>query len=385
MTDRKYSQWHVITHDKWLLSCLTILPVILALSIYWIFSQSLARDLPIGVVDLQKSSLSRKLIREFDATSALKVAHRFNDISSAKRAFVAKKIYGYLIIPRHFDRDIYLGKTPQTSVFYNSQFILVGKLINSAAQKVNATFNAQVGIAKQLTKGNNNALSAFSKTIAIRTQITPMFNKNANYAQFLVTAIVPALWQIFIVLSTVLFLAANHRIYGLNKIFAENPVRNLFSISAFYLPFFVVQGLAFLVWFYFNLNWPISGSLLPLIYAQLITAIACIIMGCFFFLLTLDPARAMSFAAAYTAPSFAFMGVTFPDTDMGIIAKIWRSLLPISHYIEAQISQISYGLPAWKTIYDFTPSMLGYLFPLFLIFLLIKKQLKKLDISNEPI
>ena len=104
-----------------------------------------------------------------------------------------------------------------------------------------------------------------------------------------------------------------------------------------------------------------------------------------FFLITLDPTRAMSFAAVYTAPSFAFMGVTFPVTDMGMPAKIWRSLLPVSHYIEAQIGQASYGITAWETIAQFTPTMWGYLIPLLVVILLIKKHHRKLDLDNEAV
>lgn len=385
MADYKLSQWHVLSSDRWLLSSLTWIPILLALSIWWIFSQAIARDLPVGVLDLQQSALSRQLIREFDATSALKVDHTFSDIGAAKNAFIGNEIYAYLVIPKNFDRDIYLAKPPQVSVFYNGQFILVGKLINSAALQAHGTFNAQVGTVKQLAKGNSTALSAVAKTVAIRSQITPLFNQNANYAQFLVSAIVPALWQIAIVVSTILFLTANHRLYGLKKIAAGNPLKNLLAMGGFYLPFFLAQGIAFLLWFYSCLDWPMEGSLLPLLFAQLLTAIASMIMGSFFFFLTLDPTRAMSFAGAFTAPSFAFMGVTFPVTDMNILAELWRGLLPISHYIEAQISQVSYGVSAWETMSSFTPSMLGYLLPFLLVLRLIKKQLRKLDDNNAPI
>ena len=222
MLNSKYSQWQVLKQDSWLLSSLTWIPVLLALSIWWIFSQGIARDLPIGVLDLQQSTLSRQLIRELDATSILKVDRHFTDILEAKNAFTGNEIYAYMVIPKHFDRDIYLANPPQVSVFYNSQFILVGKLINSAVLQAEGTFNVQVGVIKQMAKGDSSQLSALSKAVAVRSQITPLFNKNSNYAQFLVSAIVPALWQIAIVVSTILFLTANHRIYGLKTLFADN-------------------------------------------------------------------------------------------------------------------------------------------------------------------
>jgi len=375
--NQKPSQWHVISSDKWLLSCLTWIPLILALTMWWIFSQGIARDLPVGIVDLQKSSLSRTLVRELDATASLKVEKSFTDVAQAKNQLITDKVYAYMVIPRNFDRDIRLGLDPQVSVFYNSQYILVGKLINSAVLQAHGTFNAKVGALKQLAKGNTTSSSAVAKTVAVRNQITPLFNRNGNYAQFLVTAIVPALWQIFIVTGTILALTANHRIYGLEGMLGSSKAKSCFSFILFYLPFYMLMGVCFLLWFYIGLDFPFEGTLAPLIYAQFLTILACMAMGAFFFFLTLDPARAMSFAGAFTAPSFAFLGITFPVSDMGSLAQWWRSLLPASHYIEAQIGQVSYNVTPWQTISDLTPSMAGYLIPLLLCIPLISKHLAK--------
>jgi ABC-2 type transport system permease protein len=377
------SQWSVLRRDKWLLSLLTWVPLLIAICSWWIFSQSILRDLPVGVVDLQKSTLSRQLIREIDATAALTVNRSYSDVLSAKTDFVGSNIYAYVIIPQNFDRDIYISNPPQVTVFYNSQFILIGKLINGAVQQAHATFNAQIGTIKQLNKGEDTIRSALAKTLSIRSQIVPLFNKNSNYAQFLVSAIVPAIWQISIVVATILSLAANQRIFGLQRMFGGAPFRRLLSLTLFYLPFFLAQGLAFLISFYLILDWPMHGSLYTLFFVQIITVIASMIIGALFFFIVLDPTKAVSFAAAFTAPSFAYMGITFPVTDMNALALGWRSLLPISHYIEAQISQVSYGATAWETISDFTPAMAGYLIPLLLVLLLVKKQLKRQDETLE--
>ncbi|MFX4078297.1 ABC transporter permease, partial [Streptococcus suis] len=62
------TQWQILRRDRWLLSCLTWVPIVLVVIIWWIFSQAIVRDLPIGVVDLSNSRLSRQLSRELDAT-----------------------------------------------------------------------------------------------------------------------------------------------------------------------------------------------------------------------------------------------------------------------------------------------------------------------------
>ncbi|MGF1909584.1 ABC transporter permease [Vibrio kasasachensis] len=370
------SQWQIIRRDRWLLSCLTWLPIVLALSIWGVFSQGIARDVPIGVVDLSHSEMSRTLSRYYDATSSMVVTQQLQSVQQAEQALIQSDIYAYAVIPANFEEDVYKGLMPQVSVFYNSQTILIGKVINSAFVQAQGTFNAQIGTIANLSHGNQTLSSAMGKAVPIRTQVTPLFNKNSNYAQFLVSAIIPALWQIVVVVSTILILAANHRHRKLQAWLETQPAKSIVTTLAPYLSVFMLQGFAFLCWFYLGFEWPMNGSLLTLVIAQFATSIACMIMGGFFFFMTLDPARAMSFAGAFTAPSFAFMGITFPVNDMSSLAQFWRSLLPISHYIELQVSQVSYGADWTTSIQELIP-MLGYILPFVLMLLLAEKHLKQ--------
>ncbi|HCH6234791.1 ABC transporter permease [Vibrio parahaemolyticus] len=371
----KISQRHVLRRDKWLLSCLTWVPILLSLTIWGVFSAGIARDLPIGVVDLQHSQLSRKLIQTLDASSTLSVDYYYTSANEAKNAMIEGDIYAFAVIPSKFDQDILLHRQPQLSVFFNSQYILVAKLINSAVAQAQGYFDAQVQVMGNLAKGNTTTLSALGQAVPVSTQITALFNRNTNYAQFLVTAIVPAIWQICIVVSTILILAAHFRIYGGKNGFeflGNKPHTKLSAILSQYIPVFMLQGALFLYWFYVLLDWPMEGSLVVMLLAQFVTVVACIIMGALFFFLSMDPARAMSFAGAFTAPSFAFMGITFPVSDMNTLAHAWRSLLPITHYIEVQVGQASYGASAAQSLSALWP-MIWYVVPLLLTAAFIHK------------
>ncbi|OHY93789.1 multidrug ABC transporter permease [Vibrio rotiferianus] len=370
------SQRQILRRDKWLLSCLTWVPILLAVTIWGVFSAGIARDLPIGVVDLQHSQLSRKMIQSLDASSTLSVDYHYTSSTEAKNAMIEGDIYAYAVIPPQFDQDILLHRQPQLSVFFNSQYILVAKLINSAVAQSQGYFDAQLEAMGNLAKGNTTTLAAIGQAVPISTQITALFNRNTNYAQFLVTAIVPAIWQICVVVSTILILAAHFRLYGNgNNSFAflgERPFTRLSKILSQYIPVFMAQGALFLVWFYVVLDWPMEGSYLVMLLVQFVTTIACIIMGSLFFFLSMDPARAMSFAGAFTAPSFAFMGITFPVSDMNALAQAWRGLLPITHYIEVQVDQASYGASAAQSIGSLWP-MVGYIIPLLMTAALMAK------------
>ena len=338
-------EWRLLLKDPWLLSLVSWVPILLFLLMWAIFYQGTASNLPIGIVDLDKSRISRALVRHYDSTSTLEVVQSYLNVSEGARALRAGKIYGLVAIPRGLEKMVVIGRPPQVSAFVNTQFLLIGKSVNSALLKAQGTFAGQVEVLKNLATGEPVFDMALSTAAPIGSQITPLFNASNNYAQFLVSAMLPAVWQILMVAVTVLSFAAEQRREGVRQWLSENPIRAFFAKLLPLAIIFSFHGFVFLFIMYILLGWPMHGSWALLIVAQLATVCASLAVAPLFFLVTLSGARGLSLAAAYAAPGLAFMGVTFPVTDMTVPAKMWRSLLPVSHYIEIQLAQVNYGAP----------------------------------------
>ncbi len=365
-------EWRVLLRDPWLISLVSWVPLLLFFIMWAIFAQEIARDLPIGVVDLDKSHLSRALIRHYDASPALETAFDYPDVQQGATALRAGKIYGLVIIPADLEKRTTLGRPPEVNAFINSQFLLIGRNVNSALMQAQGTFTTKVEIVKNLATGAPVFDRALSTAIPIGNQVTPLFNISNNYAQFLVSAILPAVWQILMVAVTVLSLAAEQRRKGLGEWLGSLPARALLAKFFPLTLLFWLHGLLFLWMMYIFLGWPMHGNWTLLLFAQLVTVCASIGAGSLFFFLTQDATRGLSFAAAYAAPGLAFMGVTFPVTDMTLPAKIWRNLIPISHYIEIQFGQVNYGAPLHTAIPQLQHLGL-FILPLFFVFYKAKR------------
>ena len=337
----------ILQEEPWLMAMAVWLPPLLFVLFWWIFSVGSSFDLAIGVVDLDQSNLSRTLIRQCDAGSSMAVEQQFPTVQEGRQALVGSEIYALMVIPENLERDVILGMSPRPTVFYNGQYILIGKQINGAMLKTVGMLSAEIGGLKALASGA--ALPGVVGRVApIRGQIIPLFNKHTNYAEFLVSGAVPAIWQILIVMVTAISLAAEKRHGGLSGWVAGKPALALVSKLLPYTLILWLQGVLFLVGMHGWLGWPMNGNWAALILAQLLTVLAGQAMGSLFYLLGQDAAQALSFAAVYTAPSFAFMGVTFPATDMGWPALVWRSLIPVTHYINVQIQLVNYGVDPWR-------------------------------------
>lgn len=356
-------EWRLLWQDTFSRALTCWIPLLLIGLLCWIFSAGLARDLKVGLVDLDRSTLSRQLTYSLDASAGLKIAQQFDTIDEGARALRGGGIYALVVIPHHLERDARQGTQPQVTVFNNGQFILIAKLVNSALAQVVGTLNGQVGVLAAMADGK--ALpGAFGQAVPIASQVTALYNINSSYAQFLLSALLPAVWQILVVLYGLNALARTDRL-GLDW-----TTRGVwFGLWRTLLPHVFIGwgwGLAWSLLLFKGLGYPMQGSWLVLTLGLGLASAACVSMGAFFYGVIRDPARALSLAGAYTAPGFAFMGVTFPVSAMGDVAQFWRSLLPISHYVELQIGQTNYGQPLTAALPQFG-ALLLFLLPLLLV------------------
>ncbi|MDL5386460.1 ABC transporter permease [Aeromonas hydrophila] len=373
-------EWRLLWQDPFGRALASWLPLLLMGILCWVFSAGLARDLKIGLVDLDQSLLSRELAFSLDASAGLKVAQQFDSIEAGARALRGGDIYALVVLPNHLERDARQGTQPQVAVFNNGQFILIAKLINSALAQVVGTLNGQVGVLSAMA-GGKALPGALGQAVPIASQVTALYNINSSYAQFLLSALLPAVWQILVVLYGINALARTDRL-GLD--WTTKGV--WFGLWRTLLPHVLIGwgwGLGWSLLLFKGFGYPMQGSWLVLTMGLGLASAACVSMGAFFYGIIRDPARALSLAGAYTAPGFAFMGVTFPVSAMGDFAQFWRSLLPISHYVELQIGQTNYGQPLAAALPQFG-ALLLFLLPLLLVVRRYQAQASSAPVNEEP-
>ena len=322
---------------------ITLLPLMSFALIIAIFYGGVAHDMPIAVVDNDKSKLSRQLLFNVDSSSTIKITHNTNSVSEAMDLVKRGEVYGVLVIPPHFLKDTLLQKQPKVTAMLNTQYILIGKILTAALTKSVMSSAAQVEYVKSLvsTQNPNATLNAVAP---IGLQITPFFNTYQNYFLFLVSALLPAIWQIFIVIATLVAVGGMFKEKREQLFFSDKYIGS--SLIGLILPYtiaYMILGILYLFYIYGTLGWHFEGSFAVMILAMFLTTVAYQGIALFFFVTGFDYARSLSLGAVYTAPAFAFLGVTFPIFNMNGFALFWRDILPVSHLVELQISQANYG------------------------------------------
>ena len=341
MTTTALTGWSALRRQPWLLALAVWLPPLVTLLFIAVFVTGSPQSLPVGVVDLDHGAEARALQRELSASPALNLQNHYPSAHEGSEALKRGDILALLIIPADFGRDLLRGTSPEVTAFYNSQYLLAGKFISSALTQVSFNFAAESGVAMRLGQGQSMP-QAMAGAAPLRPQITSLYNPGMNYALFLVTSIAPAAWQILIVASTVLLLAWRLEQAPLPAGFGPRS-RACYQLLAPLFLLLWLQGLLMLALFHYWLGWQPAGNILWLIAGMAVMVLAVQSMATLILAILPNKVRALSICAAYLAPAFAFMGITFPRGDMNALAWAWGGLMPSTHYMQLQIAVADHG------------------------------------------
>src|SRR3984957_19514771 len=184
-----------------LLAVTVRVPVLVMAVLISVFSAGLATRLPIAVLDLDGSDLSRSIIRMVDATPDTAVAVRVGELAEGRGMILSGKIHGLLMLPRNLERDVFAGRRPEVVFFYNTQTLTIGNLTLRGVSAAVPTAAAGIRLSLRTAQGEpvDEALADLSP---IPVQIHALFNPTLNYVFFLLAAILPSVLQIVMVTAS---------------------------------------------------------------------------------------------------------------------------------------------------------------------------------------
>lgn len=369
-----------LLREPWQLALVSYIPLIGILGLWWLFSAGLPRQLPVAVVDLDQSQISRSLTRQLHANPVTRPV-AYPDIASASAAMKRAEVFALLLLPHDLRRDLLTGHSPTIDIRYNSQFLLVGKLLSSQLQLSLADGLSAFAAIKPLAAGIPKVQAEIYLS-PVTSQTTALFNRNNNYVGFLVPPILIALLQLIAMMAFANSLSRELRWNSIQEWYSLGVWRGIAAKIMLYTPLMLLHGGFILSFIYLYLGLPLMGQLSVLLAAQLVMLLAIWVMVLLIFFLLKDGARVISFCTAMFAPAFAFMGVTFPTHEMPAVAQWWRMIMPSSHYIETHVAVVSYGR-GWQALLTQLGSYWGFLCLLLPLAWLVAKGIPE-DASAAP-
>jgi len=175
------------------------------------YSQQVSRDAEIVVIDYDRSSMSRELIRMVNASPDTHIAGQVDSVRDAEALIEKGEIKGFLIIPEHFRRDLFMKKPVTLSLGGDASYFMTYSTIATGILKAGGTLSAQIKVAR-LTVDKENILLAKQQWQPASLNLQPVFNQVNGYLDYVVPAVfILILQQTLLIVSGILSGGQNER------------------------------------------------------------------------------------------------------------------------------------------------------------------------------
>ncbi|RPH37363.1 MAG: ABC transporter permease, partial [Desulfobulbaceae bacterium] len=152
------------------------------------YSRQVLREQAVVVVNLDGSAISRRLERMVDATPQVCLSGRASSLKEAESMMLQDRLAGILVIPRHFHRDLLLGRVPTLSYAGDASYFLVYSTVLEGLNAAGRTLASEVKI-NHLLRGGQPLSRASEQYTAIRMNPRPVFNTTLGYVNYVVPAV----------------------------------------------------------------------------------------------------------------------------------------------------------------------------------------------------
>jgi ABC-2 type transport system permease protein len=166
--------------------------VVLAAAVYAVFYpqpylNEALRNVPIAVVDQDRSQTSRELARLIDATPDVAVGMVLPDLPTAQREVYARRIFGILLIPQHFERDLLHGRASPIALYADASYFLMYQRMNGAVAAVSRTMGIDFEVSRMIGLGVDPPV-AQAATDPMPLTAVQLFNPQGGYATYILPA-----------------------------------------------------------------------------------------------------------------------------------------------------------------------------------------------------
>ena len=185
-------EMRTIWKDEGVLIFFILVPLFYPLLYSWIYTNEVVREVPVAVVDMSHSNMSREFIRQFDASPDTRVAYYCNSLDEAKDIVGRQEAFGVIYFPTDFQTNVVRMERSRVSVFCDMSFMLYYKAIFQTATAVAGNVNAGIQVSRA---GNWTDREDEITTKPLDFDEVQMFNTTGGYGNFIIPGVLMLIIQ----------------------------------------------------------------------------------------------------------------------------------------------------------------------------------------------
>lgn len=341
------------------------------------YASEVIKEIPIGVIDMDRSTMSAQFTRDLNSTNSLNIVSTPLSIEEAKKEFYKDKIKGFVIIPKDFEKDILKGYQTTISVHADTSYMIIYKTLYSAVTQTTLETGAKIEVAKLMKQGIPKQMAITLKKPFEFVQ-TPLYNAAGGYKTYVYPVVLILILHQTLIVGLGLIQGSVNELKGRFCRNKKNIPLILFAKCSAYVLLYLFYSLIIFLIFPALFSYPMAYNLLPL-FVMLIL----MFYSAAFFSYTLSyffkTRESVLLLIVVTSLIFVFLpGLIWPREAMPMFINIFSFFIPATCAIDGITKINQMGATFWDIRYD----ILWLAFLCFLYFNLSIKVLSK-EKNNE--
>lgn len=305
-----------ILRDPTTLGVALAMPLIMLLLFGYAISLDV-REAPLGVLDLDRSPLSRQLVRQFTDTEYFALAETYTDLDGVEEALRRGSVKLALVIPRGLARERQRREAPQIQILLDGTYSATANLLGDYARAIVA------------------AADPVPPAIEVRTRV--WYNPSLRSINDVVPGLFGVILMAFPPLLTALAIVREKESGSIQQVFVS-PLSGPEFLIGKLLPYALIAFLQIAMVMAVGFLWfqvPMAGSLSLLLAAGGVYVLCTVGLGLLVSTLTGSQLIAMLLALIITLmPSFLFSGFLFPIFTMPYALQLYTAIFPARYFVD---------------------------------------------------
>jgi ABC-2 type transport system permease protein len=327
-------EFRLFFQNKVLLVLFLGAPILYGVLVGGVYKKGKVTNLPIIVVDEDKSPLSRQLIDMFNENDVIYVAKVLNDPFRAKDEALKTESTVVVQIPRNFSSDVNYNRSTELTLFVNASNTLTS---NSAMMAVNvaaSTLKAGIQIKAQQKKGVPEYVASKQfepfKITMIKQNI-----RSGNYLYFMLPGVLLTVLQQVMMLGLALSFASEFEKGTFPELVQKS--NNVFVlILVKILPYILMSGLIYILYYGYSIwyRMPLNLDGGAFFATTILFLLAVSFIGILVSIAIPSQLKATEILMVIATPSFILSGFTWPLSQMPEWVVAIAKMIPLTHYLQ---------------------------------------------------
>jgi ABC-2 type transport system permease protein len=318
-------------------------PILYGFLFGYVYQQAKVVDLPIVIIDQDRSPTTDKIIDAFGDNEGLLVSDVRYSTGDIIAEMPIKQYAAVITLPSNFEADVFQKKHPEIRVDLNMANILNANTASVNIQSVLMTLNAGMEI-EGLKKQGMPPAQAYSSYESFKINFNKLYNSTGNYVTFMLPGLLGGIMQQIIFLAMALVFSRDFEDGYFGKLIKESK-SSLYHIALKATPFLLMLPL---IWLAVSLFFPYFNIVanvfnFPMLVLVTLLTLASMAIGMLFSVAIPSQLKATELLMVISTPAFILSGFTWPTMAIPSAITTIAQYIPLTQFLSGFRKIAFYG------------------------------------------